>query len=667
MSRLLRSFLPVLSVLASLIAALHFVAAQPLLTVYPSVPLRVPAMMGDSGSVQLMLANEGSTRVRIFTAEIIGGDAGLFSLSGDATVGVHAGTFLLLHVGFAPVGNADGHAALRLVCATSRIDTLLVPLLGVSLPAGHAAVTLSPAEIHAPAQLVGDTWEALCTLRNPTADTLRPGNPFFLGADAPAFSLVAPPSLLLAPGASATLRLRCTHAAEETLRTMLVVPWNDTLAATLVAELSWRLRRPRLWMTDNPWHISGVMATETIRPSTYFRNNGTTPLYLRNFSLTGPAANEYTLLLPDSLELGADQSVRATFIFTPSVAGLREAELHFDSNDPDIPHPVLQLKGYADEYRRPHIVTSHSEMQFGSVYIGWEDRDTLTIHNTGNADLYIHNVENQGDIHPDYDPCELILDPFEPLIVRQQDSLNVVVTFRPTKHAYCRSRLVYFSDDPKNPKHIVRVTGNGRLPPTIDTDPDFLLFPSVPPGDSLDLPLRILSKQNFLADVFLASQEIIGTDADCFRVVDPLPPDARIHGSEEVTLRYYQRGEASRVAFLRLRSNDPLRPVLDVPLAGFSFNVSGTPESDVPHALALQAWPNPFTSTLTVAAVFTGTSTVSLEILDIAGRVQKTLAHEIAGPGDLLLPFDGSALPPGVYVLRLRNGSSTRHLRLLKF
>lgn len=665
--------LPTIALLVSVaIAALvvpERAAAQQPLTVYPPVPLRIAAAAGDSAVAMVMLSNEGGSRVRIFSLEFSGPDRARFSLGGDVTTAVTVGKYAALPIMFRPVDSGSCVTTLRIVLASAVVDTMTIPIEGVGFPMGATLPTLSPDAILAPMQLVGDAWESLCTLRNPSRDTLRVAGAAFFGPHAARFSFADPPPALLAPGAAHTLRLRCMHAVEETLFALLRVEWNERLPVCALVEVPWRLRRPRLDLTDVLVDFGGVMVGEDTFAGVRIRNRGTTALRVRNFVLDGPAASDYRHRLPDSLELGADQSIFADFIFAPSALGERSASLRFDCNDPDTPQAAITLRGYGMEYRRPHIATDESQIAFGQVYVGYERSDTLTLYNTGLADLYIHNVENRKDAsYPDTEPCELHFNPFEPLIVRVQDSLKVTVTFRPTASYGWggRSRVVFYSNDPKRPEHSIIVTGHSRMPPTISTDPEYLLFPSVPPGDSLDLPLRILSAQNFLSDVILSSHGIIGDDAAHFRIVSDLPQDARINISKEITVRYYQDEAGSRIAFLRLRSNDPARPVLDVPLLGFDYGLDIPDERPVAGAADLRCWPNPFTTSTTIACSFPPRRHATLDVVDALGRVHASWILDAAAAGTRYLQFDGSALPPGLFVIRLHAGVHSASLRLLK-
>jgi glycosidase len=78
------------------------------------------------------------------------------------------------------------------------------------------------------------------------------------------------------------------------------------------------------------------------------------------------------------------------------------------------------------------------------------------------------------------------------------------------------------------------------------------------------------------------------------------------------------------------------------------------------------AWPNPFDNRTVIPVSLPGPERVRLTAYDVLGRRVGVLLDEVTGPGDIEVPFDATALPPGLYVLRLESGSTLRTKSVVK-
>ena len=73
------------------------------------------------------------------------------------------------------------------------------------------------------------------------------------------------------------------------------------------------------------------------------------------------------------------------------------------------------------------------------------------------------------------------------------------------------------------------------------------------------------------------------------------------------------------------------------------------PPPEIPDVYALSAFPNPFNPNTSIQFSVKATQRVELKIYDITGRLVQTLADQVLNSGDYRIPFDGSALPSGIY------------------
>ena len=99
---------------------------------------------------------------------------------------------------------------------------------------------------------------------------------------------------------------------------------------------------------------------------------------------------------------------------------------------------------------------------------------------------------------------------------------------------------------------------------------------------------------------------------------------------------------------------------LDVVASGGATSAPTAPDA----ALRLDTpAPNPVQGTATVRYALAEPGHATLDVFDVRGRRVRQLADVVHGPGDHRAAFDASALPAGVYVLRLTAHGQTRSVQ----
>lgn len=110
-----------------------------------------------------------------------------------------------------------------------------------------------------------------------------------------------------------------------------------------------------------------------------------------------------------------------------------------------------------------------------------------------------------------------------------------------------------------------------------------------------------------------------------------------------------------------VRTNDPQKPVIDVPITLTVADVVSNEETDEPFKLSLnQNYPNPFNPSTTISYTLDNSDTIQLEVFNIQGQRVATLVNGKQQQGEHEISFDASSLSSGVYIYRLQTGSQTR-------
>jgi len=85
----------------------------------------------------------------------------------------------------------------------------------------------------------------------------------------------------------------------------------------------------------------------------------------------------------------------------------------------------------------------------------------------------------------------------------------------------------------------------------------------------------------------------------------------------------------------------------------------------LPGEYAVVNYPNPFNPVTNIGFRISGFGLVQLQVIDVLGREVATLVNEPKAAGDYLVQFDGSGLPSGIYIARLRSGDQVRSQRMI--
>lgn len=129
---------------------------------------------------------------------------------------------------------------------------------------------------------------------------------------------------------------------------------------------------------------------------------------------------------------------------------------------------------------------------------------------------------------------------------------------------------------------------------------------------------------------------------------NPAGPQAQFNLSNEPFDFSYSTTEAVYTAG---EDGTPLGSLM--PFGVFSVAAENAPSS---NALALTAAPNPFRTNTTLRYTLATPSTVRLDVFDVVGRLLGSVDVGQVAPGEHTLPFSGTSLGAGVFVLRLTAG-----------
>jgi len=99
----------------------------------------------------------------------------------------------------------------------------------------------------------------------------------------------------------------------------------------------------------------------------------------------------------------------------------------------------------------------------------------------------------------------------------------------------------------------------------------------------------------------------------------------------------------------------------------FPTNTSNSNRDDVPESLSVDAlYPNPVGPSLQLGLATRTVDSATIEVFDILGRLQIIQRTAIFEAGERRVSVDTSRLVPGVYVIRISHGFTTKHARIVR-
>lgn len=357
-------------------------------------------------------------------------------------------------------------------------------------------------------------------------------------------------------------------------------------------------------------------------------NNGDADLIITSMTLAGATPAEFTLIDTNSCASAtilAGQKCTAGVTFNPGIAGSYAAVVEIISNDADEGTLHLGLSGIGTPPTTSILLTPVG-IPFAATVLGTETatRD-ITITNTGSSDLTVSGISLGGD-----DPGEftLVNENTCETAIAAGNTCTFQAKFTPTTEGSKRATVNVASDDAVNPTMSIALTGYGLPEGTrIAVSPIALTFPfTVIGAESATQDITISNTST--NDLTINSIELKGADRSHYALSGEGACVAVISGGATCTFqaKFAPTREGSRVASVRIKSDDPLHGTIDVGLSSYGLpeptQISVTPmRMDFPFTTINQE-----TGFQDVTIENTGTTDLSVSEIKLIGQHKNEFA-----------------------------------------
>ncbi|MFU8807335.1 MAG: choice-of-anchor D domain-containing protein, partial [Bradymonadaceae bacterium] len=285
----------------------------------------------------------------------------------------------------------------------------------------------------------------------------------------------------------------------------------------------------------------------------------------------------------DSADLGPGEVLTVTVVYRPTSTERYGAILRIMNND-----PVYQSEGGAAliPIQTPNLapeILVQDMIDFPRVPAGTSDWQIHAIQNIGQAPLLIYDITLTGSEEfsisfPDPEdatsPVESDTTNWDPTL-QPGESFPMRIAFSPTHPDPQTAEILFTSNDPRNPIYKVLLQGNAGSPCIEVTDEEGIAFGMSSIGNTTNRTITITNCSR-TAELRVDSIELTETADDLFQLrPDSLPgdlPDNPVlipsRETANFVISYTPVAEEENAGMLQIRSNDPAKRNLNIPVTG---------------------------------------------------------------------------------------------------
>jgi len=377
--------------------------------------------------------------------------------------------------------------------------------------------------------------------------------------------------LSLPPGAIYRLLVQFSPSKIGPSDDLLIIKSNDFVHDSITVDLSGIGIKATIDVTPQNLDYGAVFTGKDSIQSLIIANQGNAKLFIDSLRIQ-EKISPYHLVEPpgDGVSLEPDSVLIIRVAFSPKDTHIYTDSLCIYSNDPVSSSISIGLNGKGIA---PGIHISKRNLDYGPVLVSQDSSQMVTIVNQGNTHLIIDSLRIQEKISPFH-----LSDPPEDGVEINPDStLDLVFVFSPEKALEYSNSLFIYSNDPLNQTDTIRLSGSGYITqseePIIQVSDTLLDFGDVALDSMFNRMLTVYNYGSETLILYRDSLRIIGPDMTSFEKAKTYTENISINpaGSEMIPLDFKPTKTGSHSAFLRIVSNDPNRPNIDISLTGNSI------------------------------------------------------------------------------------------------
>jgi len=597
--------------------------------------------IGSSSSLSVTIENIGSADLDVTSIALGAGTSADFAIApGPASIVLAPGANVTVEVTYSPSDEDTDSGTLVIDSDDADEPVVTVSLIGNGVPVPVAEIDVSPMSLDYGDVFIGSSSSLSVTIANIGSADLDVTS-IALGAATSADFAIAPgpASIVLAPGANVTVEVTYSPSDLGPDSGTLVIDSNDADEPTVTVSLFGNgvpVPVPEIDVVPLSLNYGDVFIGSDSAMTVTITNMGTADLDVTSIALGVGTSGDFAITsgptLPVSVVPGANVIVQVTY--SPSDEGTDSGTLVIESNDADEPVVTVSLFGNGVPEPVPEIDVSPMSLNYGDVLIGSSLSLSVTIANTGTADLDVTSIALGAGSSADF----AITSGPESVVVAPGANVTVEVTYSPTDEGTDSGTLVIESDDADEPVVTVSLSGNGvPVPvPEIEVSPLTLDYGDVFLGASLSKTVTISNVGTANLDVTSIGLGA-GSSLDFEVTSGPSLPVSVVPGANvSVQVTYSPIDEDADSGTLVIESNDTDEAVVTVSLSGNGVP-EPVPEIDV-SPMSLDYGDVFIGSDLAIAVTIKNIGTADLDVTSIALGAATSADFAItSGPASITL------------------------------
>lgn len=565
---------------------------SPAISLNPSSVNFGSVSMGGSSQQNVTVTNTGNAPLTLTAASATGSGFSLGTLAVPQTVAANQST--TFSVQFAPTstGNASGSIS---IVSNAPGSPAVLGLSGMGI--SGSVLSASPTNLAFGSVTVGTNSSQTVTLKNTGTSSVTISQAAASGAGFSISGLSLP--VTLGSGLSTTFTASFTPSAAGTASGNLTVT-STASNSTLV--IGWSgtgiAGQPQLTLGTTSVNFGNVTLGSNATQPVSVTNSGNAPLTISSVSATGGGFSWNGMSLPVTLAAGQGASFNA--VFAPTASGSASGTISIASDAPGSPASIA-LGGTGVQGQ---LTASSVSVSFGSVLVGGNSAQNITLSNSGTASLTISQATASG---AGFSLSGLAL----PVTLNAGANTSFTVTFAPTTAGNLSGSIVITSNA-SNPSLTISLGGTG-IQPQITATPSTVSFGSVATGSNSSQTISLSNPGT--ANLTITQASVSGTGFSMTGLSVPVTINAGKNTTFNADFSPTSTGSAT--GSITLTSNAPNSPM--------TISLSGTGAA---ATLTLTATPPSLTfgnvlvgntSSLNVSLTNTGNSSVTISQVTTSG------------------------------------------------
>jgi hypothetical protein len=472
-----------------------------------------------------------------------------------------------------------------------------------------------------------------------TAD-LHVRAPTLVGTEAADFAIEAGgQALTLSPGQKVSIDVMFAPAGLGAKSASLRILSDDPGKPSLEIALTGRgvaLPVPALVIDPASQDWGSILVGTSSSKTFVIRNDGSADLDVTATTLGGPNAAAFSIQAGGApFTLAPEQTRDLVIGFDPPSTGTMTASLHVVSNDPDVSDLGVPLSGLGVATPVPALTIEPTSYDYGDVFDGAAAGRMFEVRNDGTATLSVTMTSLVGA-----DAAAFSIDTGGgPFALGPGEARDLEITFRPPAAGPVSASFRLESNDPDEPSLDVPLSGNGvAIPlPDISLEPTSHDYGDVLEGSTAGRTFVVRNVGTAMLDVTTTS--LVGGDASAFAIGSGGAPFALTPGeTRDVEITFRPLAVGSMNASLRVASNDPDEPSLDVPLSGNGVAIPVPDISIDPASYDYGSIPEGSFAARTFVVRNAGTGNLTVTGTSIVGTDAAAFTIDVGGGNFVLAP-----------------------------